>query len=154
VIKRAHLAPAFLYFIVAYVILFCYGDRRYFCSQERTGHNYAHTTAVLAAACTVWSAFASALGTLPTRTKTKRKTQGLLAIATAAVVGGVGFASIPFWLYRGYGTFLLEHTWFDVSCFFTEGFGLIFPFVVAPLLTATTVLQEWLILRTNTRALR
>ena len=67
-----------------------------------------------------------------------------LQIFLSALVAGAGFASIPFWIYRGYGHFLLENTWADVSCFFTEGYGMMFPVVVAPLLTGATVIRGWL----------
>ena len=69
----------------------------------------------------------------------------------SAVIAGVGFVSIPFWMYRGNGIFLLDHTWADVSCFFAEGSGVAFPFVVAPMLIAATVLEEWLISRVRAR---
>jgi hypothetical protein len=62
----------------------------------------------------------------------------------AGVIAFVGFASIPFWIYRGYGKFLFERTWVDVSCFFTEGSGIAFPFVVAPALAVATTIREWL----------
>ena len=55
-----------------------------------------------------------------------------LAPLARAVITGVGVASLPFWIYRGSGVFLFQGTWADVSCVFTEGFGLAFPIVVAP----------------------
>ena len=39
----------------------------------------------------------------------------------AGAVTGAGLASIPFWIYRGYGHFLFEGTPADISCFFAEG---------------------------------
>jgi len=53
---------------------------------------------------------------------------------------------MTFWIYRGYGHFLLEGTWADVSCFFAEGAGMAFPFVVAPVLGLLTLLHgiAWL----------
>jgi hypothetical protein len=52
-----------------------------------------------------------------------------------------GFASLPFWNYD------FEGTWADVSCFFTEGYGMAFPFFVAPLLALVTLVGELVILR-------
>jgi hypothetical protein len=63
------------------------------------------------------------------------------------VVAGVGYGSVPFWIYRGYGTFWFENTWADVSCFFTEGYAIAFPLLVAPALTLTTLICEWLAIR-------
>jgi hypothetical protein len=59
------------------------------------------------------------------------------------MIAAAGFASIPFWIYRGHGVFLFENTWADVSCFFTEGRGMAFPFVVAPALSIATLVREW-----------
>jgi hypothetical protein len=67
----------------------------------------------------------------------------------AAAISGGGLASIPFWIYRGYGHFLFEGTWVDVSCFFAEGYGLAFIFVVAPALGLLTLLYGILWLRTG-----
>jgi len=54
---------------------------------------------------------------------------------------GCGAGSMPFWIYRGYGHFLFEGTWTDISCFFTEANGLAFPFVVAPALGQLTLIH-------------
>ena len=64
----------------------------------------------------------------------------------AGAIAGAGLASIPCWIYRGYGHFLFEGTWADINCFFAEGSGLAFPFVVAPALGLLTLIQSvfWL----------
>jgi hypothetical protein len=133
-----------LYFTVTFLILFLYGDRKYFCSPERTGQSYIVMTAKLAFACTLWSLLAGVAGTLGAK-GTKHPVGIALFISIA--VAGSGFFSISFWIYRGYGAFVFENTWADVSCFFTEGFGMVFPFLVAPMLTGLTLLQEWLVLK-------
>jgi hypothetical protein len=70
----------------------------------------------------------------------------LAAPITALIVGfGVGY--LPFWIYKGYGHFRFEGTWADVSCFFTEGYGMAFPFVVAPLLAIVSLVREFVVLR-------
>jgi hypothetical protein len=60
----------------------------------------------------------------------------------------VGLASIPFWIYDR-GSFMFEGTWADVSCFFTEGYGMMFPFFVAPALAVATLLGELVILKAS-----
>lgn len=60
----------------------------------------------------------------------------------------IGFASIPFWIYDS-GMFLFEGTLLDISCFFTEGYGMVFPLVVAPALALATLAGELIILRLN-----
>ena len=44
---------------------------------------------------------------------------------------------------------MFEATWADVSCFFTEGFGMVFPIVVAPALALVTLAGELIILTAN-----
>ena len=56
----------------------------------------------------------------------------------------LGFISVPDWISPGYGHFRFEDTFADVSCFFTEGFGIAFPIIVAPPLAALTFLCEYL----------
>jgi hypothetical protein len=58
---------------------------------------------------------------------------------------------MPFWIYRGFGVFLFANTWADVSCFFTEGYGMAFLIIEAPLLTAATLLRELFVLRAQRR---
>jgi hypothetical protein len=151
--RNARFVFAALYFVVAYGILFAYGDRRYFCSPTRTGHSYALTTARLALACTFWNIFAGVVGIRIAKLARGQITRPGLVLLVSTVIAGTGFVSIPFWIYRGNGIFLLDHTWAEVSCFFAEGFGKAFPFVVAPMLTAATLLEEWLISRARARVM-
>jgi hypothetical protein len=65
----------------------------------------------------------------------------------SALITGVGIASVPFWIYRGYGIFRLQGTWADVSCGFTEDFGISFLFAVAPALAFLSLVLGWLTLR-------
>jgi len=102
------------------------------------------TTARLALACTAWDLVASGCALLAASVL---KRVSVWNVILAAFVAGLGFASIPFWIYRGYGVFLFENTWADVSCFFTEGYGMMFPFTVAPALALATLGREWLIRR-------
>ena len=67
----------------------------------------------------------------------------------AAAITGAGIASLPFWIFRGYGHFLFEGTWADVSCFFAEGHLIVFPFLVAPALGLLTLIHGILWLKTS-----
>jgi hypothetical protein len=49
---------------------------------------------------------------------------------------------LPPLLYKGYGIFLFEGTWADVSCLFREGYGMVFPIVAAPVFAAMSFLRE------------
>ena len=41
--------------------------------------------------------------------------------------------------------FMFEDTFADVSCFFTEGYGMMFPIIEAPLLALATICAQLLI---------
>lgn len=69
-----------------------------------------------------------------------------LAPMVSTVLALAGFASIPFWIYER-GRFMFEGTWADVSSFFTEGFGMMFPLVVTPALALATLAGEFVILK-------
>ena len=104
-------------------------------------------TAQLALALAAYD-LAVSVGVAAASTAAKKafKMQWTSPLLTMVIVGS-SLAYLPFWIYRGYGSFRFENTWADVSCFFTEGYGLSFPFVVVPVLTLATLLREVLILR-------
>jgi hypothetical protein len=128
------------YFAVAFALLHWYAGNGYFCA--RTGPM--RTTLRLAVGCTIWDLFTCSAGSwLANMVMKLRIAAPLLSGAFTAA----GLASIPFWIYRGYGHFLFEGTWIDVSCFFTEANGLAFPFVVAPALAILSLLHCAALLR-------
>jgi hypothetical protein len=145
VVTRKLVSVSILFFVVAYAILSFASYRNYFCASGRSGHSHALTTARLALAFTAWNLFASSLVSLIIATGKKHTVKGLSAIALSiSTVAGVGYGSVPFWIYRGYGTFWFENTWADVSCFFTEGYAIAFLILVAPALALTTLFCEGL----------
>jgi hypothetical protein len=93
--------------------------------------------------CTVWDLFACMAGSWVAQKLMKLRTAAPLL---AGAITGSALASIPFWIYRGYGHFLFEGTWADIGSFFAEGHGIAFPFVIAPALGVLTVIHSafWL----------
>jgi hypothetical protein len=138
--KTARILSAALYFAFAYGVLYSYADN-YFCSASR-GQGRTIVSAKLALACTAWDICAGACGALAVVLLGKRSRW--LGVFVSTLVTGLGLASIPSWIYRGYGHFLFENTRADVSCFFTEGYGMMFPFIVAPVLALATLIREWM----------
>ena len=94
----------------------------------------------------IWDLFACVVGTWLARDIMKLRTAAPLL---GGAITGAGVASMTFWIYRGYGHFLFEGTWADVSCFFAEGAGIAFPFVIAPVLGFLTLLHGIFWLRTS-----
>ena len=142
--KAVRLLATVIYFAVAYTTLSVYVSGSSFCAVLRTGQTRAAVTAKLAFVLTLWNIIATLVGALTRRTLCKQLVWPSAVVST--LIAGFGFTSIPFWIYRGYGKFLFENTWADVSCFFTEGYGVMFPFLVAPALALATLIQEWLVL--------
>lgn len=145
-VQRSRIAMAVPYFVFAYLILTLFTFNSYFCSSARTGQSHAWRIAVLAAGCTLWDSIASAIGRLAASFN-RRNGSSATVIVVSTVTAGIGFASVPFWIYQGYGRFLFENTWADVSCFFTEGYGLVFPIIAAPALAAATLVKGLLVAR-------
>ena len=132
-----------VYLVVCFAGLFYYTYGSCFCSRP-DGSSHVAQTLHLTVACTVWAVFASICGAFAA------KESGLswLAPAVSTLLALVGFASIPFWIYDS-GRFMFEGTLADVSCFFTEGYGMKFPFFVAPALAVATLLGELIILKAS-----
>ena len=134
------------YWVIAFIVLFLFSLDNTFCACPEA-RNYLILTAQLALALAAYD-FAVSVGVAAASTAARNafKLPWTSPLVTAVIVG-LSFAYLPFWMYRGYGSFRFENTWADVSCFFTEGYGLSFPFVVAPVLTLATFLREVLFLR-------
>ena len=126
------------YVFLAFVVLYWFA-----------GHGHLRSTFVLSLACTILNLFACIAGTLVGHSLVKLRTAAPLL---AGAISGAVLASMTFWIYRGYGHFLFEGTWADISCFFTEGAGIAFSFIVAPVLGFLTVLYGVIWLRTSRTA--
>jgi hypothetical protein len=120
------------YFLATFMVLYLFA-----------GHGSLRSTFSLSLACTVWDLFACIAGVWLAQNVLNLRTAAPLL---GAAITGAALASMPFWIYRGYGHFLFEGTWADVSCFFVEGAGITFPFVVAPVLAFLGLLHgvAWL----------
>lgn len=67
----------------------------------------------------------------------------------ATLIMGVSVAALPSWIYEGYGVFRFEGTWASVSCAFTEGYGIVFPILMAPALALATFVKAALLMLQN-----
>jgi hypothetical protein len=138
--KRVRAFVTIGYFVSCFAGLYYYTYGSFFCSRPGES-SHAAQTLHLAVACTLWQAVVSICGALVAR---QFRVRGV-APAVSSALALIGFASIPFWIYDS-GRFLFEGTWLDVSCFFTEGYGMMFPLVVAPGLALATLAGELIIL--------
>ncbi len=128
-----------LYFAATFCYLFYISDGDTFCGGA---HGRLVESIRLAIACTAWSLFASLCAAIVRQIfGSYLKFSGAFISFAVALLG---FISITYWIYLGYGHFRFENTIADVSCFFTEGFAIAFPIIVAPVLAALTFLCEYL----------
>ena len=121
-----------MYFVLSFVVLYWFDDGS-LCARSPL-----RSTLGISLVCTVWDLFACEIGSWVAQKLMKLRTAAPLL---AGAITGTGLASIPFWIYRGYGHFLFEGTWADISCFFAEGRSLAFPFIVAPVLGLLTLIH-------------
>lgn len=129
------------HFGLSFALLYWFAGDSSFCARSSL-----RSTFTLSLACTIWDLLACTIGSLIAQRIMKLRTAApLLAAATS----GAGLASMPFWIYRGYGHFLFEGTPMNVSCYFTEGYGLAFPFVIAPALGLLTLIHSTILMRTR-----
>jgi hypothetical protein len=141
--KWLRVGLTFLYFIISFgTLFFCTNDSPGWLQANGQGHVV--TIARLALACTVWDMFARVCGAVAASAIKMPDYRPGTAPLASALVAGLGLASIPLWIDQGFGRFMFENTWADVSYFFTEGYGMAFPLVVAPVLALATLLCEWL----------
>jgi hypothetical protein len=131
------------YFAAVFCILFFYTQGSIFC---RGVNGHLISTTRLAIACTGWNLIASLCGAIAFH---GLRFARLSSVFVSVAVAFAGFASVPFWIFKGYGHFYFENTSADVSCFFYEGYAMAFPYVVAPLLAVATLLCEYLAYRTT-----
>jgi len=126
------------YFAATFSYLFCFsrGD-----SSCESVNGFPIETIRLAIGCTAWSLFASLCGAIALhQLKIPKSAAAFISFAVALL----GFISIPYWIGYGYGHFRFENTIADVSCFFTDGFDIVFPIIVASVLAVLTLLCEYL----------
>jgi hypothetical protein len=143
--KKLRAAVTIGYFGICFAGLFYYTYGSFFCSRPgESGHTA--QALHLSIACTLWEVLVSICGALAAKQFDVRGVAPVVSTALALV----GFASIPFWIYDS-GRFVSKGTWADVSCFFTEGYGMMFPLIVAPALALATLVGELMILKLKRR---
>jgi hypothetical protein len=140
----------FGYFILTAVVLFVFSAGDTFCARPG-GPSHEVTTLKLTVALSILDFAVSVIAASAASASSTFVTSRWIAPITAALLVGAVCASLPIWIYRGYGHFRFENTWADVSCFFAEGYGLSFMFFVAPILALATFLREAIVLHFQTR---
>jgi len=114
----------------------------YFCSESGRGMA-ARQSLNIALVMTLWDSIASVCGLSVAwflRESASARAVTIWISAGVAAIGYFGAISI-LWPGRQLGPF---GSALDCSCFFTEGYGMLFPITWAPLLVIATIVREWL----------
>lgn len=120
------------------------GLSNYFCLESGRGAAI-HQAANLAVLVTIWDSIASAVGALVARFLKDSMATGICLVIVAGIAAmGYGAAILILPPGEQRGPF---RTVLDCSCFFTEGYGMVFPLTWAPLLVVLTTLRESLVRR-------
>ena len=130
-----------IYFVIAYVVLFFFFRDDPFCARPGA-RNYLLVACGLALALASYDFAVSLVVATVLNGAARILRMRWLGPPVIALVVGLGVGYLPFWIYKGYGHFRFEGTWADASCFFTEGYGLTFPFVLAPLFALLSLTRE------------
>ena len=131
-----------LYFCLAFGFLFYYSGIS-FCETRTDKINASFRLAV---GCTGWFWLASSASRLVVRLSKKPR---FFAVILCSLLSLAGFASLPRCVFEGYGQYRFEHTVADVSCFFVESSGMVFPYIAAPVLALLVFLCETIMFRIN-----
>lgn len=107
----------------------------------------------IALVMTAWDSFACVCGLSVARFLRGSAAAGAVTLWISVFVAAIGYFGAIFILPPGQQFGLIDFH-FDCSCFFTEGYGMMFPITWAPILVIGTALREWLTQRMMTRASR
>jgi hypothetical protein len=133
------------WFIAAFIVFAFYVDDS-FC-QRPGSQSYPIMVLKLSVVLAAWDFVAGFAGAWAASAVEKVLGMRGISVLLTTLIVGVGFAYLPFFIYRGYGVFRFESTWANVSCFFTEGYGFGFLFFLTPFLSLMTFLRELVIFR-------
>ena len=133
------------YAAVVLSVLCLEGKGNYFCNRPGSS-GFLIPTLALTFVVVIWDLISSSLAGVVARFVGTKSAPFLAAVFVFA-----GLTTLPFIVFRGGGSTAFENTWADVSCFVTEGYGMMFPVTMAPLFAVATLIKEWLILRSQKR---
>jgi hypothetical protein len=137
------------YFLVTFIVLVLFTWDDVFCARPAASNHWLATSRLALALAVYGLVVSLAVGATLSPAPGIGRPRWTSTLVAALVVG-LGVACLPYLIYQGHGHFRFEGTWADVSCFFIEANGLMFPFLVAPVLAIATFLQEIAILKFST----
>lgn len=124
----------------------------FFCN-EVSGTARSLQTLHIASILTAWDSLACVFGIAMARWLRNAAPENAARLWMSGAVAGIGYFSAPFVLFP-WNEEHAFHNLFNCSCFFTEGYGMMFPLLTAPVLTFGTLLREGLTQRFLTRESR
>jgi hypothetical protein len=134
------------FYAVTVLVILCFIARgNYFCNRPGSSGFFIPALS-LTVGVSVWDLISGILGAMTARSGWRWVAPVLVSVAVFA-----GLARLPSIVFRGNGAVAFSDTRADVSCFVTEGYGMMFPFTVAPLFAVLSLVRELLFLRLQRR---
>lgn len=138
---RVRIYLSIVYGFLAFAVLTAQYRNSYFCNRtEKLG--FIAPVLRLSFAVTLLDLVGSLCGRGLDRLRAPKGPRTYIAPVACSVIVGSGLFYLPFWIYLGYGHFRFENTVLDVSCLFTEGYGIVFVYIFAPLFAILSLTRE------------
>lgn len=135
-----------VYGVIAFAALTAFYRHSYFCN--RTGKfGFIAPVVTLSVAITLLDLIASLCARGLDRLWVPKGPKIYIAPVACSVIVACGLFYLPSWIYRGYGHFRFENTVLHISCLFTEGYGIVFLYIFAPLFAILSLVRELILER-------
>jgi hypothetical protein len=146
---RVRVAAEALFFICLFAAFYWEATGNYFCNEAGSTGRKLQTLHV-AIILTAWDSFACAAGFAVSRRLAGASARNVARLWLGGVIAAIGYYSAPFILFPWSEIHRL-HSILDCSCFFTEGNGMMFLLLTAPILTVASLVREALTQRVLSR---
>jgi hypothetical protein len=146
---RVRVAAEALFFLCLFAVFYWEATGNYFCNEAgRTGRSL--QTLHLAIILTAWDSFACLCAMALFHRARDVASRNAACLWLGGTIAAIGYYSAPFILFPWSEIHRL-HSILDCSCFFTEGNGMMFLLLTAPILTVASLVREALTQRVLSR---
>jgi hypothetical protein len=137
---RVRVAAEAGFFICLFAAFYWEATGNYFCNDAgSTGRGL--QTLHLAIILTAWDSFSCLTAMALLRRVRDEASRNAACLWLSATIAAIGYFSAQFILFPWNESHHL-HNILDCSCFFTEGYGMMFPLLTAPMLVVGSIVRE------------
>jgi hypothetical protein len=138
-----------IFFLGVFIGFWTGGKGNYFCNEPGSP-GPALQAFHLALLLTAWDVIAAMLAHAMARAVPGAPARRAIGLWVGTGIAALGWFKADFILFPANQVPIFGAS-LDCSCFFAEGYGMVFQILVAPLLTVATFLREWLTQRVSAR---